>query len=552
MKFTPAVLALAILSPTQDKPETAIGDGAAEYARLFRQMRTNLERTRRVHTLAGQDRLSFSTWMRDHIHVMKAEKYLAPEMKNYLEFYLDRQTPEGLYYDYHMKIDAREGHRMNLFHPRFWKLYPREKIQMHRLPVEADLEYLAVEGVWYAWQATGDRDLLRKRLPGLEKGLRYLMSDPLRWSSTFLLVKRGYTIDTWDFQQLPTTRAEYVKQGFDVQKGIFDIDEKTPMGIMHGDNSGLYAACRQLAAMHRELGQDDDARIWDAQADVVRLRANRICWNGKFYAHFVPDGPPPPFLKVDQSKMLSLSNPYDVNRGMATEEMAQSIVATYLELKESMKNESFAEWFSLQPPVEPHYADHEAGTYVNGGVLTIVAGELAKAAFQHGYEAYGADILRRLSKLVDAHQGKLPCTFKRDGTPDRGIPDNWGEAAIAAAMIEGLAGVVDRGALFRSIEVSPRWIAAGVASTDVTVAYGAGGKQVRYTFTHDAARKHIQLALNGDAKAATVRMLLPDGVTKGTATVDGSPVASRLEKVRNSVYVVVEPASLPATVAVTY
>jgi hypothetical protein len=41
--------------------------------------------------------------------------------------------------------------------------------------------------------------------------------------------------------QLPTSRAEYTRSGRDIQKGIFDIDEKTPMGIMHGDNSGMYA-----------------------------------------------------------------------------------------------------------------------------------------------------------------------------------------------------------------------------------------------------------------------------------------------------------------------
>jgi len=365
-------------------------------------------------------------------------------------------------------------------------------------------------------------------------------------------VKRGYTIDTWDFQQLPMKRSDWTKSGRDVQKGIFDIDAQTPMGIMHGDNSGLYAACRQVAAMHRELEQEEDARVWEAQADVIRLRTNRVCWNGKFYAHFVPDGPPPAHLQIDQARTLSLSNPYDVNRGLPTEEMAQSIVGTYLELKESTKDASFAEWFSLHPPVEPHYSDHPAGTYVNGGVLTIVAGELAKAAFQHGYEAYGADILRRLTKLADTHKGRLPCTFKRDGAVDDGIPDTWGEAAIASALVEGLAGVVDRGSLFRSVELSPRWIAAGVASTDVAVAYGASGRNLRYEFAHDAAKRTIRIAVRGDVKSATLRILLPEGVEKGSVTVDGAPAACRTEKVKNSVYLAVDLSSTPATVVAAY
>jgi hypothetical protein len=545
-------LAAVLLLAAQDRPETSLGEGAGEYGRLFKMMRADLERSRMPVKLAGKERLCFVEWMRDHIHVMKVEKYLAQDIAGYLEFYLDRQTPEGLYYDYYMPITANEGSRVNLFAPRYWKLYPVEKIQMHRLPVEADLEYLAVDGVWHAWQATGDRDLIRKRLPGLEKGLRYLMTDPLRWSSKHLLVKRGYTIDTWDFQPLPVKRSEYKKLGGDVQKGIFDIDAQTPMGIMHGDNSGLYAACRQVAAMHRELGQQEDAGVWDAQAEVIRRRTNKVCWNGKFYAHFVPDGPLPAHLQIDQSKILSLSNPYDVNRGLPTEEMAQSIVASYLELKESTKDQSFAEWFSIHPPIEPHYSDHAAGTYVNGGVLTIVAGELAKAAFQHGYEAYGADILRRLTKLADTHKGRLPCTFRRDGAVDEGIPDTWGEAAIAGAILEGLAGVVDRGALFRSVELSPRWIAAGVASTEVTVAYGASGRHVRYEFAHDAGKRTIRIALKGDVRTATVRVLLPEGIEKGTATVDGAPAASRPERIRNSVYLAVDLTAVPATLVVSY
>ena len=295
---------------------------------------------------------------------------------------------------------GNSGDRKNIFDKRYWKVFPADSIEMHRLPVEADLEYLLVEGVYDVWQSTGDTAFVKKWLPSLVKGLNYMMHDPLRWSKKYQLVKRGYTLDTWDFMQLPYDRAEYTKRGGNIQKGIFDIDEKTPMGIMHGDNSGLYAACNQLSNLYAATGDINASKKWKSEAEVVRKRTNELCWNGKFYSHFIEDDPQPSYLKMDQKNTLSLSNPYDINRGLPTEQMAMSIIRTYQDLKESNKDSSFAEWYGIYPAVRPHFADYKPGSYMNGGVNTIVGGELAKAAFQHGYEAYGVDILQRMMELM--------------------------------------------------------------------------------------------------------------------------------------------------------
>src|SRR4030095_1584381 len=139
------------------------------------------------------------------------------------------------------------------------------------------------------WQSTGDIDFVKKWLPALAKGINYSMTDPLRWSNKYRLVKRGYTLDTWDFMQLPLSRAEYTKNGGNIQKGIFDIDEKTPMGIMHGDNSGMYAACNQLSQLFAVTGDMQSSKKWQHEAEGFRKRTNVLCWNGKFYAHFIED-----------------------------------------------------------------------------------------------------------------------------------------------------------------------------------------------------------------------------------------------------------------------
>ena len=309
------------------------------------------------------------------------------------------------------------------------------------------------------------------------------------------------------------------------------------MGIMHGDNSGMFAACKQLSKMFASAGNVTKSKVWETQAELFRMRTNALCWNGKYYAHFIVDDPLPEYLKIDQQNTLSLSNPYDVNRGLATEEMAMSIINTYRKLKDHNKMNAFAEWFGIYPAVEPHFADFEPGTYMNGGINTIVGGELAKAALQHGAEGYGVDILNRILALMTKHQGNLPVGYTSDGVVDEGIPDNWGQAAVFSAIVEGLVGVVDKSKLFEDVEISPRWIAANKKDVETTISYGPSLKSVSYHFKHDNQSKQISLELSGDAKTYQVRLLLPEGKIATAAKVDNATVGIRCDIVGNSKYV---------------
>jgi hypothetical protein len=535
-------LTLFIFQSGFSQAQTQFGKGAGEYEEFFNSLKKQLIETeyRKTVHFGGKERKQFVQWIRDHVHVMKAMKYFEPDISSFWQFFMENQTKEGLYFDYYYPITERVNHRMNLFEKRYWKILPKDTLQMHRLPVEADLEYLMIEGAYYIWQATGDKSYIQQWIGGLEKGLIYSMTDPLRWSKKHQLVKRGYTLDTWDFMQLPTTRTEYVKQGNDVQNGIFNIDSNTPMGIMHGDNSGTYAACLQLAQLYLALGNNEKSIYWQIQAKDIQTRTNQLCWNGRFYAHFVPDDPMPPYLKMDQKNTLSLSNPYNINRGLPTEEMAQSIIATYQGLKDKNIENAFVEWFGVYPPVEPSFADYLPGSYMNGGVNTIVGGELAKAAFQHGYEKYGLDIINRMIQLNQKHGDKLPVSYTPDGKVDAGIPDNWGQAAVVSALVEGLAGVVDKSHLFSQVELSPRWMIAGKNEVEVSIAYGPSGKLVSYQYHHNPSKKTISLSFQGNATTYIVRQLLPIGKQPKRVMIDGKKSDFSIEKIKNSAYTVIQ------------
>jgi len=299
--LTRALCLIVLFGTEHAAAQTGFGKGTDEYGVFFNSLKKQLTETeyRKTVHFGGKERKQFVQWIRDHVHVMKAMKYLESDISSFWEFFMENQTVEGLYFDYYYPIADRINHRMNLFDKRYWKILSRDSLQMHRLPVEADLEYLMVEGAYYIWQSTGDDTYISKWAGNLEKGLNYIMTDSLRWSKKYQLAKRGYTLDTWDFMQLPTSRAEYVKQGFDVQNGIFNIDENTPMGIMHGDNSGLFAACNQLSVMFSKVGKNEKATYWKEKANELRARTNALCWNGAYYSHFVEEDPSPSYLIVD-------------------------------------------------------------------------------------------------------------------------------------------------------------------------------------------------------------------------------------------------------------
>jgi hypothetical protein len=105
---------------------------------------------------------------------------------------------------------------------------------------------------------------------------------------------------------------------------------------------------------------------------------------------------------------------------------------------------------------------------------------------------------------------------------------------MAWALLEGLAGVVDRGRALDSIRLSPRWDAAGISDAEVSVGYAASGASLRY----DYQRRRDRISLEVQAAGADVEwhVLLPPGQRAIRARCDGRETAVENARVEASPY----------------
>ena len=462
-----------------------------------------------------------SIWIRDYSDMLRGVKYFEKDLKSTIDHFAETQAENGRIFDYFTTFPEK---------------LPCEKenwTKYVRVPVEADVEYRFVKAAYLAWQATGEDRWIQGLLPRMEKALDYVLSHPWYWDKEKELVKRAYTIDTWDFA--------YTAGAYDWLQ--FQITPDTFWGIMHGDNSGYYEAFRIMALLFDYFQDKKWAGFWKARADALQARMNKACWNGRFYTHFVKITPVS-IPGVDESAQLSLSNPMDINRGAATHDMAVSIIREYLERRE--KSSAFAEWFSIDPPFpDGIFGDEKLrkGAYVNGGIMPLVGGELAKAAFDHGFEEYGVDILKRYYDLISASRETYlwyfpdgsPSSAETSTSPEATPTDGWGSSAMLYGFLEGLAGVEDRLSLFERARLSPRWLSAGVERADVQVSYESSGASIRYIIAYQ--KEHVSLEVRTSSSEVSFHVLLPEGLAADSVSVDGRDVEFKNVRIEKSHYV---------------
>jgi hypothetical protein len=520
---------------------TALASGDAQIDALYPRIRGFMAQDVVSYQLNGRTVRGYRSpdnpllWLRDHVYQGRAFRYFEPDLTSLLEAFRDAQRPDGSFPDV---ID-----------------YPERFVSATRKETESDLEFLFVQGVYEAWQASGDDAWLAKNMDAMRRALRYITSDPLRWDAARGLVRRPYTIDMWDFAYGPTTTSPDGKPA-----PRHWIAPDTIWGTFHGDNTGLAQALHLMAEMERRAGDPSLADGWKQQGNAIMGRLNALSWNGRFFTHFVPEDPSFQPAGVDASNQVSLSNAYALNRDVLSEEQGELIVKRYFKRRDFSR--AFAEWYSIDPPFPAGsygMADGKGenpGEYVNGGIMPLVGGELARGAFRYGGESYGFDILRRYAKLTEL-TGASYLWYYPDGRPGISGPDTigsdgWGAGAMLAALVEGAAGVSDKDNTFRNLILSPRW-ASDPAFREVRAVarYAASDGYVAYTWRRED--RAIRLSLSSSSEVAFVRLLLPtDAPQNVRLSLDGAETAAVIDTGGESRYATIHVSGGSAEIVVSW
>ena len=496
-----------------------------ELGGLIFKLRKTVMGDRRLLFVDGRVLMVCINWIRDHIHEMKAFRHWEQDLQGFMDFILDHQSDEGWFFEMIKPLDDLHWSYVS---EKYHRKFEEDNLAATRLELEADIEYLMVEGAVRIYQALGDEAWIRQALPKLEKGIEYMLSDPTRWDAEHGLVKRPFTIDTWDFTW---TKDSGINRR---------IEADTPMSIMHGDNSGVYQAMKQLAWLRRRFGDEAKAAEWERKAEALRSNMMKHLWNGKFFIHQLHlnhEG-----LDRLEGERLSMSNAYDINRGVVGIEEARKIIGEYKARRET--TEAFAEWFSIDPPYE-FFGNHRKNTYVNGGITPFTAGELAKAAFQNGEEEYGWDIIRRLDALVK-ETGELYFLYGPQTKENlAGGPSGWGAAALMDAIEEGLAGIRDLDVRYRVLAFEPRWSATGYK--ELRYVTGCEAAKTRIDVRHMRNEERMVYQLECPSEEIRCHILLPKGKKCAGLTVNGKETAFAESRIAESGYVdfVIEAGEAP-------
>lgn len=521
--------------------ETFLSSGSSDIDSLYPRIRRLMAEARVSYELNGRLISGYRSpdnpllWLRDHVYQGRGFRYFETDVTSLLDAFRDAQMPDGSLPDV---ID-----------------YPARYVQAFRKEVESDVEFLYVQGVYEAWQMTGDDEWLRSHLPALRRAIEYITTNPLRWNAERGLVRRPYTIDMWDFAYGPTTMSPDGKPA-----PRHWIEPDTIWGTFHGDNTGLAYALFLLARIENRVGDPTRAKRYFDLSDQIMQRLNALAWNGRFFTHFIPEDATFVPAEVDAAAQLSLSNAYALNRRVLSVGQAQAIVETYYARRDFTR--AFAEWYSIDPPFPPGSfgmaggKGEQPGEYVNGGIMPLVGGELARGAFAFGFEPYGLDILRRYANLLRLTNASY-LWYYPDGRPGISGPDTiptdgWGASAMLGALFEGLAGVFDDASRYEEVIISPRWpVEPTVKQAYVVTRYPASTGYVAYRWQRDD--RSLRLLITGSGQQATVRFLLPTDVgDQLTMMVDNQPVTPLIEVIGNSRYASVTLDRLNVEVTVTW
>lgn len=385
--------------------ETTIDDGAkaAEMFDLFHRgmLVYDPDGVEEV-TWNGKKYRYFVNWVLDNANTAKGMQYFSPYSKDLTDLLRENQQPDGMIWSF-VQPDKDDYHYYETAYSFLGYFNHGNGAWFVRQPAENHVEYNYVNMMYTHWKASGDNAWMQANLSAAMRALDYCVTDTLKWSKRFQLLKRPYCIDSWDFQ----VDDEYTPEA-PLSPTMVVIPGKTKFGIFFGDNTGYYDACNQLAEMLTYAGQKENAEKYRARAREILERIIALSWNGKYFTHFIDEDPSVKRnLGVDEKSQIAQGNMYSLNRGLP-HAMNVAIINTYIDLRKRLPDNSPGEWYAIYPPFEKGFGMHDAKwQYMNGGVAGHAIGEIARGAYENGYEDYASDVMLRALDLVKKGGNRL-------------------------------------------------------------------------------------------------------------------------------------------------
>jgi len=383
---------------------TDVNDGG-KFSELFQICYNGMLKDRRENgeiKFNGKSYKFFVPWDLDNSNVMNGIQYFSPHGNGLTDLLRETQREDGMIWSF-----VRSGREDYYYYETAYGpigFFRKDKDAWFvRQPVDNHSDYCYVNMFYKHWKASGESEWMKKTLPSAALALDYCYNDSIRFSERFRLLKRPYCIDSWDFQ----VADEYTPDA-PVSPTMVIVPGKTKYGVFFGDNTGYFEACNQVAEMYDFIGEKDKASMYRKRGEEIMKNLTKLSWNGNFFTHFIDEDPTVKRnLGVDEKSQIAQGNMYSVNRGLS-HEMNVSIIKTYQKLKENLPVGSPGEWYAIYPPFEKGFGGHnEKWQYMNGGIAGHAIGELARGAYENGYETYASDILSRLLDLGKKYNDKI-------------------------------------------------------------------------------------------------------------------------------------------------
>ncbi len=353
-------------------------------------------------TWNGKNYRYFVSWVLDNNNTTKGMQYFSPYSRDMVDLFRENQQPNGMIWSF-VSSGNNDYHYYETAYSPIHYFNKGKDAWFVRQPNENHVEYNYVNLMFQHWKASGDIDWMKKNLNCASRALDYCVTDTIRWSKRFQLLKRPYTIDSWDFQ----VDDEYTPSA-PISPTMVIVPGKTKYGVFFGDNTGYFEACNELSEMFADAGNTEMSTRYANRAKEIMDRLTALSWNGKFFTHFIDEDPTiKRNLGVDEKTQIAQGNMYSINRGLP-HSFNVAIINTYLELLKKLPVGSPGEWYAIYPPFGKGFGSHNTKwQYMNGGVAGHAIGELARGAYENGYEDYASDIMYRMLDLIKKYNNRL-------------------------------------------------------------------------------------------------------------------------------------------------